>query len=1023
MRTFLLFIFFVLLSIHTISAQFAEQDFEKYTVKGGLSDNNIYGIIQNNDGYIWVGTEHGLNSFNGTTFTHYYSRSKPLFLASTNIQRLIPFTNNYVGIIGRIGFQAINTKNLSSDNYRFPDTSFFSNYNNAIYDAIELPDKSVLLSSTTGIYVFDKPGHIKFRYDSYTSADPENKRKIYGRDIVVINNNEALIYTDNYKLDHYNFIKNELTHIDSSSQAWKTFYPNKYHGTNCKRIAENQFILFNMYSDSITFYDRARNIVVTSKPSCMRTKDINWAGVVTMISDSTFVINWPVTGYYLFKLDKKTGVITSNDEKFLPSYKCNTIFVDKEKRLWVGTRTGLLRQKKKSQFLHSVMLFNNNEPGFNARFQCVYRFKDRLYVGSYNRYEGLFVVDTASMHIIKKVTFYGGDNAWSEITSIQRYHKDTLWVGTGKGLLWLNVNNYQYGCVKNNKGDSVLSGGEPIICPVQKSGKAWLFDFMNGKAGFYDTIKRTFTFYTNNSIPSLPFERIKHIVYDSYGDVWLAGHALARWNHSSQSFDTLINVYAGPNKFKDDIIAITADQRGSLWLYNAENVLLEYKIKEKKFYEHGSEEGLPLYVQSMADEVNDRLWFTTGNQLICYTLSTKKIFSFDQDDGLPVERASSRSISFDKQRNCYYSLHNNYLAIFPAILPFSNEEKNRLLISEIAFADTSFYNPIGTLQLNYTQQSFSVHFNVLDYEEPLSYQFFYCIDNKDWINLEGQQVIFFNQVASGKRHIRIKAISKSGQQLIAEIFLKIPPPVWKKWWFTLCMCLVAIIILYSVYKYRVNQLIKLQTVRNNIARDLHDDIASTIAGINIYSEVAFDKIQNKQEIMAEEILQKIGHVSRLMIERMSDIVWSISSKNDYLLSLADRMKGFCTMTLTPLGIHFTFDMNDAFTNNKLSMEKRKNMYLIFKEAIYNTVKYADCKRVAVTISVQKNHVSMIIEDDGKGFDINNLKIQNGNGLRNLKERAAEISGTLHIFSEINQGTRIELNLSETTAFGNKFYHQ
>jgi ligand-binding sensor domain-containing protein len=1002
--------FLFLFSLHTVSAQFKETDFQRYTVADGLSDNNVYCISQDSLGYMWIGTEMGLNCFDGENFKHYFSRSKPLYLAASNISKLIPFSNDRLGVITKGGFQVINTRNLSVENYCFPDTSFFSDYNNGIMDAIELPDRSVLLSSATGIYDFDKPGHISFRYDKYTVADAGNKRILYGRDIVSIDKSDCIIYTEDYKLDRFDSKRKILSHIQPGLSKWSSFYPEQTHGSFCTRISQDQFIIFNAYSDSLTFYDRSRNLSVTSRLPCMETKELDWESSVFVLNDNSFAMISPRTGYFLFYLNKKTGLITCNPEKFLPSYKCNYLFIDNENRLWVGTRTGLLRQSKNTLFVKSTFLFNDHDSGSAARLSSIYRYKDKLYIGSYNRFEGLYILDTATMQVLKKIRFFGGNNGWSEIGSIQRYHKDTLWMGTTNGLLWMDVNSYRYGIVKDNRGDSVLAGAQPELRPPDRWGRAWLFDFMNGKAGYYDTAKRTFTFFTLHTKPALPFASIKHIVYDAYGDVWLAGLALARYNNATKQFDTMMNVYAGPKKFKNDIIAITADKKGSLWLYNAENVLLEYKIKEKRFYEHGADEGLPTFVQSMADEVNDKLWFTTGSRLICFNTSTKQVVFFDQADGLPIERASTRSIYYDKERNCYYSLHNNYLATFPADIPATQEKNNRLLFTEIAFADTILYNPSGTLSIQYNRQNFSIHFAVLNYDQPHSYNFFYSIDGRDWINLDGQEMIFFNRLSPGETHIRVKAVSKLGKQFITGIYLKVVPPFWKRWWFVSLICLAVVLIFYSLYRYRINQIIKLQKIRNNIARDLHDDIASTMGSINMYSEIAHEKI-NKQPMIADEILQKIGVASRQMIDRMSDIVWSINSGNDYLESLTDRMKSFCSMMVTTSDIDFQFNVNDTFSGIQLSMDKRKNIFLIFKESIYNIVKYSACKKVIITIAVQQKIFIMVIKDDGKGFDVKNYKVHDGNGLKNMKERANDIHALLNVSSAINEGTTVELKLA------------
>ncbi len=998
----------LLLILHA-NAQFNENEFEVYTVLDGLSDNNVTCISQDFPGYIWIGTEMGLNRFDGEEFKHYLSGKEPLYIPGTYIVNIVQCSDHRLGIVTRRGFQLINPIDFTYKSYRFPDTSSFSIYSDQLMDGRELPDKSILLSSATGIYSFDKPGHLNFRYDRFIPEDIGKKRIAFVQQVFPFNDNEVFIYSYNggNELSHYNYINKALKKIDSSAYKWNVFYPKKT-GTNSQQIAPNQFILFNQYSDSLIFYNSLLDKRVVSKLACLSQQELNYASKVFAISENEFAITCSRSGYYLLHLDHNTGIIISNGIKYLPSYKCNYIFVDSDKRLWVGTRTGLLKQKLSTPFIKSYFLNAKNKNGSSLRLSAVLRYKNKIYVGSFNRFTGLIVMDTATMQVEKEITFYGGNNGWSEIGDVQCYHKDTLWISTTNGLLWLDINSYHYGSVTDKSGDTVLLNSQPVLYPADKNGKAWMGDYMNGKAGYYDTARRTYTFFTVNTKPAIPFTRIKHIVYDSYGDVWIGGHGLARWNNALKQFDTLTTVYGGPNKFNDDILAMIADKTGSLWLYNAENVLLEYKIKEKKFYAHDSREGLPEFVQAMANDVNDKLWFTTGNRLICYNLLSKKIYYFDQADGLPEERASSRSIYFDKERNCFYSLHNNYLAVFPADIKEINNDEKHLLITEIAFSDTIFYNPSNNLSLDYDQNNCSVHFTVLNYDAPHAYDFFYRIDNKSWISLERNQVIFFNSLSAGKHHIEIKATGKLGEKYMKGIIISIASPFWKTWWFILLLLLCIAIFIYSLYRYRFNQLKKLFAMRTRISQDLHDEIGSTLGSISIYSEVA-KKFSFKNE-KADEAISKIGIVSRELIDKMSDIVWSINPNNESFEQLQNRMRAFAALMLTPREIEFTFHSPGNPNDMLFSIQKRRNIYLIFKEAISNIVKYADCTIVCIDLSIHENNFCMTIKDNGKGFDQHSNAVYNGNGIKNMQSRSNDMHAQLNIHSIINEGTAIEVIL-------------
>jgi signal transduction histidine kinase len=215
------------------------------------------------------------------------------------------------------------------------------------------------------------------------------------------------------------------------------------------------------------------------------------------------------------------------------------------------------------------------------------------------------------------------------------------------------------------------------------------------------------------------------------------------------------------------------------------------------------------------------------------------------------------------------------------------------------------------------------------------------------------------------------------------------------------LLLLLSVLLYNYY--RTKHLLKLQTLRNNIASDLHDDVGSTLSSIAIFSELA--KQQSKEVI---PMLESISESSRKMLESMADIVWTINPGNDNFEKIILRMRSFAYELLGAKKIDFEFTADDTVTKIKLPMDIRKNLYLIFKEAINNLVKYADANRALFSIKGTKNNLEMLIRDNGKGFDIN--KSSDGNGLRNMKKRAEEIGATLFIESGAGMGTTIQFIL-------------
>jgi two-component system, NarL family, sensor histidine kinase UhpB len=215
---------------------------------------------------------------------------------------------------------------------------------------------------------------------------------------------------------------------------------------------------------------------------------------------------------------------------------------------------------------------------------------------------------------------------------------------------------------------------------------------------------------------------------------------------------------------------------------------------------------------------------------------------------------------------------------------------------------------------------------------------------------------------------------------------------------------VVIVLMFFGYRtYRTRQALRLQDIRNKIAGDLHDDIGSTLNSISVYSEVA-----RRKDEQQDEALEMIGDASRKIIDAMSDIVWTVNPENDSFAKILFRMKSLAYNLFRAKKIEYSFHADETLDDKKLRLEDRRNFYLIFKEAINNLVKYSNATQVAITLTNENDLIRLLIRDNGVGFDTSQDAV--GNGLKNMKRRADEMSAQLKIESGKGSGTQIELIL-------------
>jgi signal transduction histidine kinase len=205
--------------------------------------------------------------------------------------------------------------------------------------------------------------------------------------------------------------------------------------------------------------------------------------------------------------------------------------------------------------------------------------------------------------------------------------------------------------------------------------------------------------------------------------------------------------------------------------------------------------------------------------------------------------------------------------------------------------------------------------------------------------------------------------------------------------------------MYVIHRYRLEQSLKVERLRNKIASDLHDEVGSSLTRISIYS----DLVQNgSEENESKTYLKGISDLSREVVTTMSDIVWSIDNRYDTLEALTLRMKDFAMEILQAKNIALEFQIQGIDGKKILDPVLKQNLYLIFKEAVNNIVKHAQASRVQVVLSAARGEFAMTIKDDGKGVSINGSP--KGNGLRNMRRRAEAIEGQFSL--ENHQGTTI-----------------
>lgn len=193
--------------------------------------------------------------------------------------------------------------------------------------------------------------------------------------------------------------------------------------------------------------------------------------------------------------------------------------------------------------------------------------------------------------------------------------------------------------------------------------------------------------------------------------------------------------------------------------------------------------------------------------------------------------------------------------------------------------------------------------------------------------------------------------------------------------------------------------------RTRIAKDIHDELGSGLSKIMFLSE-AVSQLEN-DENKRDQTLKSISNTARSLIENMRDLIWALNPENSTLENLIVRIREYSSDYLEDISISLKIDVPDDIPERRLSNEQSRNIFMLVKEALQNTVKHAGASTIGLSITLDPDF-KITLSDDGKGFDP--LTVETGNGLRNLKYRSELIGAKLTIDSSPKIGTRIAFSM-------------
>ncbi|MEP6900448.1 MAG: two-component regulator propeller domain-containing protein [Actinomycetota bacterium] len=451
------------------------------------------------------------------------------------------------------------------------------------------------------------------------------------------------------------------------------------------------------------------------------------------------------------------------------------------------------------------------------------------------------------------------------------------------------------------------------------------------------------------------------------------------------------------------------DHGGRLWIANIATGLLrldDVNADRLNFVRYTPAEGLSsIGVHCLTEDEFGRIYIGTGRGLDRLNPETGQVENFTTADGLPN---SFLEVAYrDKKNNLWFGTANG-LARFQPEPEHQRQMPNALIMSLRVSGEAQSVSILGAaaiqkIELNSDQKQVSVDFLGLGASLGEKMRYEYRLNNAlEWISTLDRTVNFAN-LNSGEYLFEVRTIT--ADRLYSEsatVAFRIAAPVWQRWWFIASILILTALAVYLFYKNRLARLLEMERMRTLIATDLHDDIGANLTRISMLSEVAKNGRGNGN------LLTSIADIARESVASMNDIVWAIAPEHDNLLDLTRRMRQHAEEIFALREIDLEFHAPTADTDLKLSVGVRRDVLLIFKEAVNNSARHSDCSQVEIEFRVNKAVLFLQIKDNGKGFAADFES--DGQGLRSMTRRARALRGNLKIDSKKGAGTTVEFEL-------------